>query len=56
MKKKLWIVYWWDDTGYVEFTELWSTENQAQLASEKYQESWKNSGKYFTYEEIELMK
>lgn len=55
MKKKFWIVYWSDSTGYTEFVELWSTENQAQAAAEKYQESHGNKLTY-TYEEIELMK
>jgi hypothetical protein len=54
--KKLWIVYWEDNrNGNSEFVELWSTEQLAQAAAEKYEES--HAGVLtFTYEEIELMK
>jgi hypothetical protein len=55
MKKKLWIVYWSDSSGYTEFVELWTTESQAQTAAEKYQESHAGILTY-TYEEIEVMK
>jgi len=55
MKKKLWIVYWSDSSGYTEFVELWTTEHQAQIAAEKYQD-WSNNAITYTYEEIELMK
>lgn len=55
MKKKLWIVYWSDSSGYTEFVELWSTEHQAQIAAEKYQDSHEGRLVY-TYEEIELIK
>jgi hypothetical protein len=55
MKKKFWIVYWSDSSGYTEFVELWTTEHQAQIAAEKYQDSHGDTILY-TYEEIEVMK
>lgn len=55
MKKKLWVVYWSDSSGYTEFVELWSTELKAQIAAEKYQKSHGDTIIY-TFEEIELIK
>jgi hypothetical protein len=55
-QKQLYIVYWYDTTGYTEFIELWSTELQAEIAANKYQDSWKDSNKTFVFEAIELIK
>jgi len=57
MKKKsklLYIVYWYDDTGYTEYVEAYTNELDAQYACDKYQATHENITYATDY--IELIK